>query len=114
MHVKAGLALALTLAACEGGSTAPDAGISSAQTFGACDPNSWNSDERWECSLGCKYEPTTSAMGEGCEDGYYFVPHEPGRAFTRRCDRTFLYGDVRGCCHDERVAMYVAFVQCPE
>jgi hypothetical protein len=99
------------LAACEGGSTVPDAGISSAQQFGACDPNSWSSTPDWQCSLACMYEPTTSAMGEGCDDGYYFVPD--GRMGSHRCAGTFMYGDVRGCCLEQRTAMLVPFVQCP-
>lgn len=104
--------LVLVLAACEGGSTAPDAGISSAQQYGPCAPGSWGSTADWKCSLGCMYEPTTSAMGEGCEDGYLFVPHDD-RLFARRCGSTFKYGDVRGCCFEERNQMFVAFVQCP-
>lgn len=104
------LLIVMLVAACEGGSTAPDAGISSAQKFGACNLASWGVTEDWVCSRACEYDPTTSAMDDTDCEGTYVAPN--GELASRGCDRTFMYAEARGCCYEDGVTMRIAFVQC--
>lgn len=104
-----GLIAIVLVAACEGGSTAPDAGISSHQTLGGCDSTSWGG-QADECSRACFYNPTTSAMYGRC-DALVVAPDGTLRPYT--CRATFMFEDVRGCCEELNTGT-ISFAQCAE